>query len=81
MATFAFRIAGGGGFTAPVGTVLEIGPHKRPGKAVVRLKWGRNHARTPEDGVNEFIAVGDWKKLNRRWRALLAARPNRGGKG
>lgn len=73
MATLSFRIAGGGGFTAPVHTVREVLPHKRPNKARIRVAWGDQHSRSAVDGINEFVAVGDWKKIKARWTALLNA--------
>ena len=73
MACLALRIAGGGGFTAPVGTVRDIRAGKKRGHAVVDLAWGGKHARRPSGGINRMVVVGDWRKLRARWRALKEA--------
>ena len=73
-AMLGLRIAGGGGFTAPVGTVRAIRAGKKPGQALVELAWGARHGRRPDAaGRNVLRVVGDARRLRRRWRALLAA--------
>lgn len=75
MGTFKFKLAGGGGFTTPVAAVYAIKPHKKPGKAVVCVLWGRRHKLTSggTSEVQDMVAVGDWKKLKARWMALKGA--------
>ena len=77
MACLGLRIAGGGGFTAPVGTVRAIRPAKKRGHAVVELAWGAKHGRQGVDRINRLHVVGDAGKLKRRWRALLEAQGRR----
>ena len=74
MALFTFKLAGGGGFNTPVAAVHDVKRHKQPGKAVVLVWWGRRHKRTgTRAGLKEMVAVGDWKKLRARWKALRGA--------
>ena len=49
----------GSGFHCALATIHSIGPHKQREKAVVRLKDG-----------NVLVAVGSWKKIRARWKAL-----------
>ena len=73
MCAFNFKIAGGGGFSAVLETVQDIRPHKKSGKAVVMLRWGGKHSHVAKNGLNEIVAVGDWRKLRKRWLHLCAA--------
>lgn len=74
MACLGLRIAGGGGFTAPVGSVRSIKPAKKRGLAVVELLWGRKHGRNSGSSrTNTMTVVGDAAKLKRRWLALKEA--------
>ena len=74
MGILGLRIAGGGGFTAPVGSIRSIRPGKKQGHAVVDILWGRKHGRKADVGkVNRITVIGDWKKLTKRWKALREA--------
>ena len=75
MATFKFRRVSGGGFCAPVNTIRDVRPSKKPGKAVVCVLWGKNHKATGghRSQVMKMEAVGDWKKLRARWLAMRGA--------
>ena len=75
MATFSFKLAGGGGFTAPLGSVRDITPAKKRGHCLVHVLWGRKHKHTP-GGRSEVVpmkAVGDAVEMERRWRRLTNA--------
>ena len=67
----------GSGYVCPAAQVMSITAHKKPGKAVVRIKVGRRHGRVwTKGGVERYqdlIVIGDWKKLTRRWKALKEA--------
>ena len=73
--TFSLRIAGGGGFCTPVGTVRSIEPAKKREHSIVTIAWSRKHGThyTGSERVNRIVAVGDYRKLRKRWKALLAA--------
>ena len=75
MATFSFKLVGGGGFAAQLGSVRGITPAKKRGHCIVHVLWGKRHKKTPGD-CSELVpmkAVGDAKKLRARWRRLLSA--------
>ena len=71
-AMFKFKLAGGGGFCTPVGAVRDVRAHKKPDKAIIMVLWGKNHGRTGghKGQVMDMVAVGDWRKLRKRWMAL-----------
>ena len=75
MGYLKFKLANGDFFHAALGTVHDVKRHKRPNKAVVLVAWGAKHGRSTVDrtALHEMVAVGDWRKLHRRWQALQSA--------
>ena len=75
MATFSFKLAGGGGFTTELGAIRDVTPGKKREHAIVHVLWGKWHKKN-DAGRSDVVpmkAVGDWKKIKARWKALLSA--------
>ena len=77
-AMFKFKMAGGGGFTTPIGAVYDVQPHKKPDKAVVMVLWGGKHGgKSTSQGSGPkpvpMTAVGSWRTLRDKWLKMRAA--------
>ena len=90
MAMFSFKCSStgkgnGNGFSVPVGAVRDVTAGSKREYAIVHVVWGGTHAKQTKVGkkargdqrIVEMVAIGDWKKLRKRWKALLAAQQGR----